>query len=140
MTWVQVMVRQRGRWVLAGILALASLPVLFLPVLSGGEVITWPSIVAADGLLALGVLVGMKDARRQTFAWMAALGLPVFLLAAIVHNVEYGLTGAEEPTFILAAILGGPTLLLAGVGGMVWAGVRDRHFPPSSRKPTARAT
>jgi hypothetical protein len=69
-------------------------------------------------VLAVAVLLVMRDARRLTFAWMAALAVPVFVVGAVVHNVEYAVTGVEEPTFILAAILGGPTLLLASAAGM----------------------
>jgi hypothetical protein len=53
-----------GWWALATLLAVASVPVLFLPVLRGGDVITWPSTLAADTALALAVLLVMLDARR----------------------------------------------------------------------------
>jgi hypothetical protein len=122
---------QLGRWKLAALLALVAAPVLWLPALRGGAAITWVSVLAADALLAAGVLVVMHEARRQTFGWMAALVLPLFVAAVVLHNAEYAITGVEEPTLILVAILGGPVLLLAGLVGMLWTAVRDRHAPPS---------
>ena len=62
-----------GRWTVAAFLALAAVPVFWLPVLMGEDVIGWPTTLAADALLALALVIVMRDARRRTFGWMAGL-------------------------------------------------------------------
>jgi peptidoglycan/LPS O-acetylase OafA/YrhL len=115
------------RWALAALLAVAVVPLFELPLWLGRDVIAWPTTLAAAAALAGAILLVLQDARRRTFAWMAAAAPVVVAVAAVVHNLEYAVTGVEEPTFIVTAIVGGPALLLAGVAGLLWTTVRDRQ-------------
>lgn len=127
------------RWILAALLAAAAVPLFYLPVIRGADVIAWPTTLAADAALAVAVLLVMLDARRRTFGWMAALALPIGITAIVLHNVEYAIAGIEEPTFILIAIIGVPAMLLAGLLGLVWARVRDGRPTQSRGGPAAHA-
>jgi hypothetical protein len=115
------------RWALGALLAVAAVPLFELPLWLGRDTIIWWTTLAAAAALAAAILLVLQDARRRTFAWMAAAAPVVFVVAAVVHNLEYAVTGVEEPTFIVTAIVGGPALLLAGVAGLLWTTVRDRH-------------
>lgn len=116
-----------GRWAAAALLTIMVALLFNLPLLLGRDSIAWPTTLAAGAALAAAVLVLMQDARRRTFAWIAALAVLVFILAVVAHNVEYAITGVEEPSFILLAIVGGPAMLFIGVGGMLWTTVRNRR-------------
>jgi hypothetical protein len=67
---------------------------------------------------------------------MLAGAVPFFVLAALVHNVLYGLTGIEDPVSLLLSVIGGPALLLAGLFGLAFG---DGHSaaPASGARPPA---
>jgi energy-converting hydrogenase Eha subunit A len=128
-----------GRWTAAALLGGTAVLLFYLPLLAGRDVIAWPTTLAAGVVLAATVLLLMQDARRRTFAWIAGLALPTFVLAVVLHNVEYAITGVEEPTFILIAIVGAPTMFLGGVGGLLWVTIRDRRMQRPRSGTTTRA-
>jgi hypothetical protein len=92
-----------------------------------GEPTPWwypVAFVAMPALTAAATTALTWGARPKTYRRLLIAAVAVFVVAAVLHNLMYGLSGVEEPVFLLLAIWGAPALLVAGLVGLVRTGVR----------------
>ncbi len=100
----------------------------------------WHSVafVAMPALVAAALTALTWGARPATYRRMLITAVLVFLVAAVLHNLIFGVTGVEEPVFLLLAIWGAPALLMAGLAGLVRAGIQrlmaHRHTGTGARR------
>ena len=71
---------------------------------------------------------------RTFFKTLALSAIPLFLIAVVLHNLIFGLTGVEEMMFFLLGVAVAPVMLWLGVIGLVagpvtgwWRHLRGGH-------------
>ena len=87
----------------------------------------WLGITAAPLLMVWGAVVLMDGFDRLAAASTAGLAVLGFIVAVVLHNVIYGITGVEEAFFFTLATLVSPVVLLAAI---------IRFFLPAHHGPT----
>jgi len=75
------------------------------------------SIAIVLGIFAIlrGVLIFMEHVDRGAAVKIVLATLGGIVLAVILHNVIYAITGTEEGVFFLLALFVGPVVLVAGI-------------------------
>ena len=109
----------------AGLMVLIAFPLAteeFFPDLSGFA-LGWASFLAGIPLLSAAIVVALADAPSGTFAWMAALALPVFIVGALLHLAISNALGTDEPVILIIAQIGPPVLLCSACFRLLLAGI-----------------
>ncbi len=84
-----------------------------------GFVWGWASFLLGMPWLVAGLLLLWQPVGKAGSLWLLALALPVFIVAANLHDEVSREAGGEEPVFLFVAQVAPPALLLTGLSGLL---------------------